>query len=197
MASSSTSLIFKLLMLPLQVVAVAVMQCPSQEEWDRLQINFATETYVSYPEVHKLKQLGVIKALCIHQAFIAHTPFLFRELMRQSFKRALVYEALPKDALPVGVKVHMRPVRPRKIVVLPQNKKGVPGILGEGQSLHVTTTNLIYRQKNDVNVRVVLVGGGTCGLSFLENLLFDPAYNFTNVSVISPNGLAEVSIVEA
>ena len=177
----------------LQVVAVAVVQSPSQDEWDRLQINFATETYVVYPEVHKLKQLGIIKALCIHQAFTAHTPFLVREVMRQSLKKALVYEAPHKDALPVGVKVHMYPVRPRTSIVIPKSKKNVPGIMGEGQSLHVTTVNSIHRSKADINVRVVLVGGGTCGLSFLENLLFDQTYNFTNVTVISPNGLAEVS----
>lgn len=175
------------------MVGVAVVKSPPPGEWDRLQINFATEAYVKYPDIHRLPQLGVIDAFSLHQSFTAHTPFFLREMMRLYQKRALFYEAGPQEDVPGGVKAFMYPVRPRNTIIIPESKAHVPGLVGEGQTLHAMPINWLTRRKTDVNVRVVVVGGGTCGLSFLEELLFDPACNFTNVTVISPNGLADVS----
>jgi len=61
-----------------------------------------------------------------------------------------------------------------------------------GMALHFITKRLLTEPKLNCNTRIVVVGGSTAGISFLENLLFVPYLNFTNVVLVNPTGLDNV-----
>ena len=61
--------------------------------------------------------------------------------------------------------------------------------LQTGQVLHATTIPRLASPRVLVNGRVVVVGGGSTGISLLDELLLDESYAFTNVTLISPQGL--------
>ena len=58
-----------------------------------------------------------------------------------------------------------------------------------GMSLHFITKRLLTEPKINCNTKIVVVGGSTAGISFIESLLFTPYLNFTSVTLVSPGGL--------
>ncbi|GMH79437.1 hypothetical protein TL16_g08145 [Triparma laevis f. inornata] len=58
-----------------------------------------------------------------------------------------------------------------------------------GMGLHFITKRLLTEPKINCNSKIVVVGGSTAGITFIETLLFTPYLNFTNISLVSPGGL--------
>lgn len=61
-----------------------------------------------------------------------------------------------------------------------------PGALG---ALYLTSRRALGDKKKRVNTRVTVIGGGTTGLAFLHRLLSIPYIHFTNLTLISTDGL--------
>ncbi|VDO92424.1 unnamed protein product [Schistosoma margrebowiei] len=56
-------------------------------------------------------------------------------------------------------------------------------------SLFMTTKKLLMEPKELINARIIIVGASTTGLAILEKLITCPYIRFTNLVLLSPNGL--------
>jgi len=57
-------------------------------------------------------------------------------------------------------------------------------------NLFILTKNSILENKIRVNKRIIIVGNGDCGISFVEHLLDNKKYKFTSVSIVAPGGIS-------
>jgi adenylate kinase len=59
-----------------------------------------------------------------------------------------------------------------------------------GMTLLFLTKRLLTEPKITCNTRIVVVGASTAGVTFIETLLYTPYLNFTNITLVSPGGIA-------
>jgi len=57
-------------------------------------------------------------------------------------------------------------------------------------NLFILSKNKILESTVRVNKRIIVVGNGDCGISFVENLLANERYQFTSVSIVAPGGIS-------
>ncbi|KAI8922151.1 hypothetical protein DFJ77DRAFT_436494 [Powellomyces hirtus] len=145
---------------------------------------------------------ALVLAVLINPLFANHSRWVLEEVMRQTGVHALIH-AVPHDLESDGpvlatdaatravAQREFVPIRPRREIVFPNNMRDgqeVPGPLP--CSLRILTAPLLYERKTVVNTRIVVVGASDCGLGFLEKLAYNPRLTFTNLTLISTDGLA-------
>lgn len=80
-----------------------------------------------------------------------------------------------------------------------------PGGLNDGVTPHATlpyalrlfTTNLLHEPRLTYNVKIVIVGASDTGMAVAERLIYTPHLNFTNITVVSLDGLPQLDVHNA
>ncbi|KAJ3181731.1 hypothetical protein HDU87_000749 [Geranomyces variabilis] len=147
--------------------------------------------------------LAFVRAVLLNPLFVSCSRWVLEEVMRQTGLHALLH------AVPYAVEsenptvVHLTdaatqalaqrefvPVRPRREIAFPNNMRdGVPVPPPLPCSLRILAAPLLYERKVVVNTRIVVVGASDCGLGFMDKLAYNPHITFTNLTLISTNGL--------
>ncbi|RKO83717.1 hypothetical protein BDK51DRAFT_33369, partial [Blyttiomyces helicus] len=119
------------------------------------------------------------------------------EVMRCAGITTLLYpvnEVARRDAGTKRIVVReLVPVQRRREIQFPNNLRDgenvPPSVLCNMQML---TTALLYEPKIVVNTRIVVVGGSDTGVAYLEKLVYSSHLHFTNLTLISTDGVPEI-----
>ncbi|KAJ3173742.1 hypothetical protein HDU88_002831 [Geranomyces variabilis] len=147
--------------------------------------------------------LAFVRAVLLNPLFVSCSRWVLEEVMRQTGLHALLHAVpyavesenptvvhLTDAATQAVAKREFVPVRPRREIAFPNNlRDGVPVPPPLPCSLRVLAAPLLYERKIVVNTRIVVVGASDCGLGFLDKLAYNPRITFTNLTLISTNGL--------
>ncbi|KAI8593915.1 hypothetical protein BDZ88DRAFT_390534, partial [Geranomyces variabilis] len=147
--------------------------------------------------------LAFVRAVLLNPLFVSCSRWVLEEVMRQTGLHALLHAVpyavesesptvvhLTDAATQAVAKREFVPVRPRREIAFPNNlRDGVPVPPPLPCSLRILAAPLLYERKIVVNTRIVVVGASDCGFGFLDKLAYNPRITFTNLTLISTNGL--------
>jgi len=145
------------------------------------------------PEEH-----GHIHHFVLSPVFLAFEKTFLQEIMRLSKKRTLFYPVYPLYAPNIRYGLltcisRFHPVAPRETLQMPESVNSPIRNLNDScfnrYALYHINKRLIHAERRTVTLRIVVVGGSTTGLSFLNSLLFMRDFVFTNLVLICPEGL--------
>ncbi|KAJ3147559.1 hypothetical protein HDU86_007957 [Geranomyces michiganensis] len=177
------------------VVTTALNSPEEKKQWtDQFEIAEYTPANVAF-----------VRAILLNPLFACCARWVLEEVMRQTGLHALLHAA-PYDidigsgntpvvhrtdaATQAVAQREFIPVRPRREIAFPNNlRDGVPVPPPLPCSLRILAAPLLYERKVVVNTRIVVVGASDCGLGFLDKLAYNPRITFTNLTLISTNGL--------
>ncbi|XP_026730417.1 cilia- and flagella-associated protein 61-like [Trichoplusia ni] len=157
------------------------------------------------PEARRTGTDGTILAGVMSPAFLPHSRWYMREMLRHSRYSTLFWicrlfakgDACPTRNL-MSLAGYMSPVHPRHTVPNISGNKDLNKIFADLASpfaLWVLERPLTSMPKVFVNVNIVVVGASRTGLAFLETLLMGPTsqyLTFCNVTLVSEHGLPTV-----
>ncbi|XP_063829021.1 cilia- and flagella-associated protein 61-like [Ostrinia nubilalis] len=188
------------------IVGVGILESPEQIDFIRVKFNLDLYHNHKYHFRGQGTSAGftTLKTVIAYPAFEVHYRYFAREMMRMTGTNSMLWLTAYRNKW-VGHKANslvsaMIPLIPRKseidCVEIPELKK----ISNLAQKITAFTTwflgkNMTTIPKVDINVRILVVGASRTTMSFLDTLLFSDAssyLNFTNVTLISPNGLPYV-----
>eukprot|EP00672_Neobodo_designis_P022677 CAMPEP_0174831894 /NCGR_PEP_ID=MMETSP1114-20130205/3369_1 /TAXON_ID=312471 /ORGANISM="Neobodo designis, Strain CCAP 1951/1" /LENGTH=1219 /DNA_ID=CAMNT_0016065741 /DNA_START=92 /DNA_END=3751 /DNA_ORIENTATION=- len=138
----------------------------------------------------------VVKHLYVKPAFRCRLRFFLREVLRFCRGSMLLYPANADSEVyqPLVSELILAP--PRRVPEFPLtgHEDGAddsgpdPGAL---MVLHFITGKLLSDEKTQINARIVVVGSGTTGLACIYSLLQIPYLHFSNIALISQDGMPE------
>ncbi|KAI9221343.1 hypothetical protein BC828DRAFT_381265 [Blastocladiella britannica] len=125
--------------------------------------------------------LFVLEGLVINPLFEGHARWVLQDVMILCEVPMLFYEcAAPIDHLSIKVlREQLVPLRP------------FPHVMSETCQCPVwfICNSLLLEPRVPINDRLVFVGGSDCNVSAIEELVFNDHYRFTNLLLVSPEGL--------
>ncbi|KAI8895920.1 hypothetical protein BC833DRAFT_599595 [Globomyces pollinis-pini] len=139
---------------------------------------------------------SIAKYLLINPLFECQTRYICFEIMRMLKLNCILY---PKNQLVEDLatkRLTIRefiPVKPRRMIEYPNNLRDdipvPPNILG---NLQMFSMQSLYEPRMVVDTRIVVVGGSDTGISFLETLIYMSHIQFSNLTLISNDGIPDV-----
>jgi hypothetical protein len=200
------------------VVGVAVTRPCTVEEMHSLRANFDIEAFVNFaPEgnanmaasdisadplaapatYHRDAMPGVVLKHCyVKPIFRPRLRFILREVLRLTGAETILYPAGAASEVFTPLVAELVLALPRRVTefALPSTDTSeappaadVDGLL----TLHHTTQKLLSDEKTHINARIVVVGSGTTGLAFIYSLLVIPYLQFSNIVLVSKDGLPQ------
>ncbi|VDP40362.1 unnamed protein product [Schistosoma mattheei] len=152
-----------------KLVGVAILRDEHHIEWLRAHYNIEDFIYFTH---HARNEHVSLYHFLLAANFQSRTELFLREILRLSKKTCIYYRVLPPYA--------EESVRPEKRIL--EKFNSMP-------SLFMTTKKLLMEPKELINARIIIVGASTTGLAILEKLITCPYIRFTNLVLLSPNGL--------
>ncbi|CAH8532772.1 unnamed protein product [Schistosoma rodhaini] len=185
-----------------KLVGVAILRDEHHIEWLRAHYNIEDFIYFTH---HARNEHVSLYHFLLAANFQSRTELFLREILRQSKKTCIYYRVLPPYAdeskfsqcTLITCLSKLSPVKPRKQIIFPESllnniKAPENRILEKFNSLpalFMTTGKLLMEPKEIINARIIIVGASTTGLAVLEKLVTCPYVRFTNLVLLSPNGL--------
>nr|CCC91292.1 conserved hypothetical protein [Trypanosoma congolense IL3000] len=143
----------------------------------------------------------LIRSFYVRPVYRSHIPFFVRELLRRAdCEMALVLEG--RDTIPFNPLLQqLLRIQPRRVLEKTRRHEGI-GRLGQNIQedvddedaaalgcLFAATRRVLGDRKKYVHTRIVVVGAGTTGLTFLYRLISVPYICFTNLVLVSTDGM--------
>ncbi|CAH8476461.1 unnamed protein product [Schistosoma turkestanicum] len=185
-----------------KIVGVAILRDEHHIEWLRAHYNIEDFIYFTH---HARDEHVSVYHFLLAANFQSRTEVFLREILRQSKKTCIYYRVLPPYAdeskfnrcTLITCLSKLSPVKPRKQIIYPESllaniKAPEKRVLEKFESLpalFMTTAKLLMEPKEIINARIIVVGASTTGLAVLETLATCPYIRFTNLVLLSPNGL--------
>jgi len=169
-----------------------------EEEYREIGLGERTEPL---PRSASLPALRV-KHFYIKPIFRCHTRTFLRECLRLLGKQVLYYSVSLEDEIFSSLMVELTLALPRRQMHRPgqpieeEEEEDEEGNVVEKpkedlRTLHFTSRRLLSETKTKIHSRVVIIGASTTGLSFIYTLLSLPYMHFSNIVLISRDGLPE------
>ncbi|CUG90290.1 Hypothetical protein, putative [Bodo saltans] len=138
----------------------------------------------------------VIKHVYMKPIFRNRLRFLMREALRFSSTELLVYMASMETESFAPLIGELVLVPPRRMIDHPQNAQNpagrddnAPDDVDSLACLYHSSRKSLSDEKTKIHARIVVVGAGTTGLAFIHSLLSIPYLQFTNILLVSTDGL--------
>ena len=178
-----------------QICGVFVIE--SCKDPQQLTDQFEIEKFVS-TKLNPLKDKYVLlRHAILNPLFECQFRWSLQEIMRTLRTQCLIYvvdNICKRDLATKRLAIHhFVPVKRRRMIQFPNNVRDntkVPDPLPF--NVQIITNTLIPNPRTVVNHRVVVLGGSDVGVSFLEQLIYKPHLNFTNLTLICKNGVPSV-----
>lgn len=146
----------------------------------------------------------VIKHIYVKPVFRNRLRYLLRESLRFSGAEVLVHLASSESETFTPLLAELVMVPPRRMIDRPQSASAN----GDGQAddgdadaqhedvdslscLFHSTRKALSDEKTKIHARVVVIGASTTGLAFIHSLLSIPYVHFTNILLVSTDGLPQ------
>ncbi|KAI8813635.1 hypothetical protein BJ742DRAFT_704764 [Cladochytrium replicatum] len=155
---------------------------------------FDIEEYINL-RFHPLQyRPTIIRRAVMNPLFEHQAQWFFEEVFRQADVTVLLYPVDSRSKNDYCTKrIALReffPVRRRRRVQFTDNMRDGSQVSSPvAHSLQILTTSLLYEPKITINSRIVVIGASDVGISFLENLVYSPHLFFTNLTLISKDGI--------
>eukprot|EP00668_Euglena_longa_P014430 GGOE01018420.1.p1 GENE.GGOE01018420.1~~GGOE01018420.1.p1 ORF type:complete len:1175 (+),score=378.43 GGOE01018420.1:51-3575(+) len=123
--------------------------------------------------------------------FRCHTRLFLRETLKLLQKEVLYYKTAVASEVSGTLMAELILALPRR--QMSQHSPLIP-TAAEGEELstvHFTSRRLLSEVKTRINSRIVVVGASTTGLSFIYTLLALPYLHFSNIILVSRDGLPQ------
>jgi hypothetical protein len=133
----------------------------------------------------------VLKYVYVKPPFRARIRFFLREVLRFSGGEVLLYPATTSTEVYQPMLAELVLAPPRRVLEFPQQEPAEAADVEALMVLHFTTRKLLSDEKTQINARIVVVGSGTTGLAFIYSLLQLPYLHFSNIALISQDGMPE------
>ncbi|CAL7938183.1 unnamed protein product [Xylocopa violacea] len=179
------------------IVGVAIL-C-AEKEVTYIRRRYHVEDHIAARNIPE-DAYGRILHFVLMPIFSIHLHYFFCEIMRFTGMIVLYYR-LTENALSALTRTHplticlnrMVPVNPRQRIEYKYSgfvETDEPEEETEPFSLFMTTPRLAMIPSSIVESKIVVVGASDCGVAFLEHLALSQSFKrFTNLTLISPNGL--------
>ncbi|XP_018650503.1 hypothetical protein Smp_146080 [Schistosoma mansoni] len=185
-----------------KLVGVAILRDEHHIEWLRAHYNIEDFIYFTH---HARNEHVSLYHFLLAANFQSRTELFLREILRQSKKTCIYYCVLPPYAdkskfsrcTLITCLSKLSPVKPRKQIIYPESllnnikapEKRILEKFDSMPALFMTTAKLLMEPKEIINARIIIVGASTTGLAVLEKLVTCPYVRFTNLVLLSTNGL--------
>lgn len=156
-----------------------------EAELDHLHTHYNTEAVVPYPSRFNARDISILRSYIANPLILAHTSTILKEVLRQTLKKAFFHETPLDQDIPAEIHRVMLPIRPRRVSHSPSSTQQP----SYRKLVHAVTVPRLHELRQVVHKRIVIVGAGTTAVTLLEELLFDHNFAFTNLTLVSPNGL--------
>ncbi|KNE68501.1 hypothetical protein AMAG_12676 [Allomyces macrogynus ATCC 38327] len=161
-----------------QLVGVALLKHAPIDQYVR---DFDVERWVE-PRLHDLAlKLNECEMLAMNPLFECHARWVLQDIMNLAETSVLVYPCVsPMDFMSLKIlRAEMVPMRPRRIL----DPKCTHPLL-------LMCNSIVYDPRVANNARYVFVGASDCNLSCIEELIFDDQTCYTNLTLISTEGIS-------
>ncbi|CAH8493747.1 unnamed protein product [Schistosoma mattheei] len=185
-----------------KLVGVAILRDEHHIEWLRAHYNIEDFIYFTH---HARNEHVSLYHFLLAANFQSRTELFLREILRLSKKTCIYYRVLPPYAEEskfnrctlITCLSKLSLVKPRKQIIYPESllnnikgpEKRILEKFNSMPSLFMTTKKLLMEPKELINARIIIVGASTTGLAILEKLITCTYIRFTNLVLLSPNGL--------
>ncbi|CAL8069000.1 unnamed protein product [Calicophoron daubneyi] len=185
-----------------KIVGIAIMRDEQSIEWIRAHYDIEDHIYFNH---HARNEHATLYHFLLSANFSCRRPTFLRELLRQSNKTCLYYPLLApfaktcsySKATFISCLSNFYAIRPRRQIIYPP--KEVMGDKGpqdrvvqrrdDAPALFMGTSRLFTEPRVIINARVIVVGASTTGLAVLETMAMCTYIRFTNLVLLSPNGI--------
>eukprot|EP00656_Telonema_subtile_P051881 TRINITY_DN7085_c0_g1_i2.p1 TRINITY_DN7085_c0_g1~~TRINITY_DN7085_c0_g1_i2.p1 ORF type:complete len:1076 (-),score=375.91 TRINITY_DN7085_c0_g1_i2:142-3369(-) len=137
--------------------------------------------------LHEHAPPASLRYLVLTSVVEPHAQFVLTDAMRHA-GLSLVCCLTGRDSMPPLVLAHFLQPLPRRLV---QRAPELHQDSCETRTLHVFAKRLLCEPKSFINARVVVVGASDTGLGFIESLLSVPYLHFTNLTLLSKDGMPQ------
>eukprot|EP00759_Apiculatamorpha_spiralis_P024618 PhF_6_TR27935/c1_g1_i1/m.41151 len=132
----------------------------------------------------------LVEYVYVRPIFRCRVRYLLREVLRLTRHQLILHVAGPNTDTFTPLISELNLVMPRQVAEQVTDK--VTKVTEDGLlCLHMQSMKGLSDEKTRINARIVVVGASVTGLSFLYNLLSIPYLHFTNLVLLSRDGLPE------
>eukprot|EP01006_Ploeotia_vitrea_P042645 TRINITY_DN66647_c7_g1_i1.p1 TRINITY_DN66647_c7_g1~~TRINITY_DN66647_c7_g1_i1.p1 ORF type:complete len:1197 (+),score=144.15 TRINITY_DN66647_c7_g1_i1:43-3633(+) len=131
----------------------------------------------------------LVKYFYIKPIYGSYTRTFLREALRFLGKEVLYYVVGLKDEVSNTLMSELTLALPRRVTDKPDETG--PLEHSELLTLHFSSRKLLSEFKTKIHTRIVVIGASTTGLSFIYTLLSLPYLHFSNIVMISRDGIPE------
>lgn len=199
------------------VVGVAIVRFVNTDELYALRENFDLDQFVNFvphgdpqlqqcdftldPEAAKKTFYTndmptiVLKHVYVKPVFRNRVRFMLREALRLSGAQVVIHLASLDTETFSPLLSELILVPPRRMIDKPQaantdgDGEGEPEDVDSLSCLYHTTRKALSDEKTKVHARIVVIGASTTGLAFIHSLLAIPYLHFTNILLVSTDGM--------
>ena len=159
---------------------VGVCSVNPEVEITELMMNFQLPAF-SDTLAYRSYKFGELTTFVMNPVFAYQKKFFLSCVMRDCAKTSLCF--FLKETKPIADILDVfEPVPKRKTRESLEEDGEAKGI---DYALFVLNQRDVYKEKDPMNARVIVVGASKCGLSCLEKLLQSPQYQFTSLTLVT------------
>ncbi|RHY31057.1 hypothetical protein DYB32_003803 [Aphanomyces invadans] len=142
---------------------------------------------------HRAKDQAMLTHWVLNPLYACAGRVILKECMRHFKKTCLFAHIAPQAHVSPVIVQDFVLALPRRQIVLPATHEDMDDAKKQQHfakgALYFFTKRLLSEPKMIVNTRIVVVGASDTGLTLLKRLLHVPYARFTNITLVSPDGL--------
>uniref|UniRef100_A0A7S4G2C3 Cilia- and flagella-associated protein 61 N-terminal domain-containing protein n=1 Tax=Eutreptiella gymnastica TaxID=73025 RepID=A0A7S4G2C3_9EUGL len=133
----------------------------------------------------------LVKYFYIKPIFRPHTRMFLRESLRLLRKEVLYYSVSLEEEVYNALQAELTLAIPRRQMHVPGQPMAPEAEPEDLVTLHFTSRRLLSEFKTKIHSRIVVIGASCTGLSFIYTLLALPYIHFSNIVLISRDGVPD------
>ncbi|XP_047534346.1 cilia- and flagella-associated protein 61-like [Vanessa atalanta] len=184
------------------LIGVGILEKPEQIDFIRIKFNLDSHRIHKYHTSQGLDcGLVTLKAVLVYPVFEPHYRFFARDMIRLSGSNAMMWLTAYRNKWVThkanSLAASMVPLMPRSSKIVYISTPELRRIRKLSNTVMAFSSWFISKKltsvpKVNINARILIVGASRTAMAFLNTLLFSDSCSylfFTNVTLVSPNGL--------
>lgn len=162
----------------------------TNEDINWLRANYDLDENINY-ERHRSKAQAAIIHWMINPVYTRWSRFMLKEVMRLTFKSLLYFQSAPMYPIPVEILEELIQSQPRRRIeqveglkLQPLIQRPTSGALGSNSPTLYLSKRHLSTPKQLILTRIIIVGGSTAAISFVQKLCFSPNFVIPNITLV-------------